>query len=84
MNTDNCPHCGSQLTAALTDGITFVCGTNRHPDGSHSCSGLCREREAHNKTRESLEQIHSDWKEKCLEADTLRQHLKIAQSLLEK
>jgi hypothetical protein len=40
-------------------------------------SDLCREREARQKAEASLNQIHSDWKEKCLEADNLRQHLKI-------
>jgi len=52
-DTNKCPNCGAEF-ATLTDGTTFTCGTNRHPDGSHSCSDLCREREENTKLRELL------------------------------
>jgi len=52
-DTNKCPNCGAEF-ATLADGTTFLCGTNRHPDGSHSRTELCREREENTKLRELL------------------------------
>jgi len=52
-DTNKCPNCGAEF-ATLTDRTTFTCGTNRHPDGSHSRTDLCREREENTKLRELL------------------------------
>jgi hypothetical protein len=81
MSAEKCPHCGAEKRPVCKDIHHYECGSNRF---CNYRSPYCREREAHNKTRKSLDQIHSEWKEKCLEAETLRQHLKIAQSLLPK
>ena len=52
-DTNKCPNCGAEF-ATLTDRTTFTCGTNRHPEGSHSRTELCREREENTKLREIL------------------------------
>jgi cell division protein FtsB len=38
--TDKCPHCGAK-TASLQEGTTYSCGTNKHPDSTHTRSNGC-------------------------------------------
>jgi len=55
-DTNKCPNCGAEF-ATLTDRTTFTCGTNRHPDGSHSRTDLCREREARQKAEAEVKRL---------------------------
>lgn len=86
MSAEKCPHCGAEAHDHFND--FWRCGSIYYLEGNHlERTDLCREREAHNKTRaelEETEQVRDSWCEAYTEArDDLEATLNKNQKLRE-
>jgi len=83
MNPENtnCPHCGAEAYDHFAD--FWRCGSIYYSEGAHmERTDLCREREAHNKTREELNGEIAWRRAKESETEKLHEDLTRADSLI--
>ena len=80
MSNDNeTPYVEKMTADQLADAVREAHRDNDHYDVDHYC-GRLTDRIAD--LERQLAVLNNDWKEKCIEADTLRKHLEVTEEVL--
>lgn len=78
----NCPHCVAELLTEVPHGdIRYKCGYEYDQDHEvYYRTDLCREREAHNKTREELEKMKGEATREIMLRDKSEKRCEVAEA----